>query len=189
MYRNPRPGQPGYEAPSARIAKVRRLLESGASEAIVVEWCRGLHPGTADGSVPAKVWTIGEGKAREYIQIAKEQTYEEDSDDKQAKRSLNRARVLRLLNAAISKNDIGNALKAQHMLNMIDQSYDESFGGPKVGALSAEESIRTIDHAAKTLELARSRGSLPAPRSVIDVGDPPPDDPDDDDDVAAAGEN
>ena len=190
QHRNPRPGQPGYEAPSARIAKVRRLFESGASEATIVEWCRNVHPGTSDGSVPAKIWTIGEAKAREYIQIAKEQTYDEDADDKSSKRSVNRSRTLRLLHAALSRNEIGNALKAQHMLNMIDQSYDESYGSPNTGTVSSEESARSIDHAAKTLALARARGVAPLPRPVIDVGDAtPPDEESDDDATAAAGEN
>lgn len=187
--RNPRIREPGYVPPKARIAAIRRMLIAGASEASVIEWCETINPGTPDGKVPAKAWFCSEGKARDLIRQAKEQTYGEDIEDRASKKAVNRARVLAMVARALERDDLHSAIRAQHMLNLIDRSYDDTHDVPNMGQISDEESIRTIDHAARTLALARQRGSLPAAKPAIDVESMPADEDNEDGAAADAGEN
>jgi hypothetical protein len=170
--KQPRPGDPGYEPPTARIAKVRRMLDGGASMDTVVSWCMGVYPGVPEAvpPIPAKLWTVTAQKARDYIAQAKVQARHEDSDGGDVKRAMNRSRTLRLVELAIARGDLQSAIRAQHMLNLIDRSYEEGGAAPVNPAVGHEEAVARIEHAASTLALARSRGALAAKSpAVIDV--------------------
>lgn len=208
----PRQGEPGYVAPAARISMVRRMLERGASESLVIEWCATITPGPTpapprpasavgiDRSEPVaaelvppperlfevKLWAVGERKAREYIERAKILNARGAEDSQQNKLIANRSRTLYLVHRAIEGGDLYAAIRAQHMLNLIDRSYEESVAKAISGAVSQEEAIARIDHAASTLALARSRGVIPEGSKVIEV-DASEDDADDEPQASVSG--
>lgn len=168
------------------------MLDAGATAETVIEWCGMITPGNLDSTppIPAKAWWCSELKAREYIAAAKARAEAEDQGDSQAtKRSMNRSRTLKIVALAIERGDLQSAIRAQHMLNLIDKSYDEAGADAVNPAVSTEEAIARIDHAAETLALARARGALPASTKpkVIDAESVEDDDDEGDVSATAAG--
>lgn len=168
-----------YERASAdetaqRIALVRALLAAGTDVESVIDWCQRKFEANAKTGQSAKEWVVSRQTARNYVNRAYETLSGEDGLPKDRKRARNRAMITLIVQRLMANGSpaaLIGALKGMDQLCKIDASYDPAqLGGPGGATMTPEDAAAAIEHAHKTLELARARGVIAAPKSkVIDV--------------------
>jgi len=159
-----------------RIATIKCLLVTGSTPQWVVEWCQSTREEDKAKGIAAKAWTVSRQQARQYVNRALEELGEADALAKDRKRARNRGLHMLIIQRLLSVGTVEAmrvALKAADQVCKIDGSYDPTQlgGGAGVEPASEEEAAELIDHAAATLELARTRGRITATSKppVIDI--------------------
>ena len=161
---------------AARVAQIKSLICTGSTPKWCIEWCQTEQAGDPTANIPAKTWKVSRQTARKYVEIALEELGDFEAVAQDRKRARNRGLHFLILNRLLEKNTVSAlaaAVKIADQLCKIDGSYDPTSLGPMAGLpepADDEEAAAMIEHAAATLELARSRGKhLPQRAQVIDV--------------------
>lgn len=169
------PVKPVTETPkpvprARRVAIVREMMREGTSQAAILEWLQNTYTERPD--APAKAWKVTRAEAHKLIGDAQLQNALGDLQTSDKKKSERRAVYELLLERAIKRNTIASdllAVKVNQELCRLDNVYEAISVPLNSTPMNVEDAIETIAHGHAMLELARSRGVIPAGSTVIDA--------------------